>query len=210
MKDFDLWNGKQRKEDDDGRVYFGQRAKLWLAHALRGQITGTDEAHPKPAAEGEEVEALIEWYMLDPMRYVKWLPEASFRGKGYSVGAWVLDVEMVYFDVKQAREETEHKRQLAIDAAREFTSLEEWLDADLKGDLAYPGCQGGFGALTAEGTPAEQRNAAVSRRARWPRGCQTCGESFTPDRGRSRRCRQCIDAAKASVTPSKPRSRKRS
>jgi len=196
MSDFDLWSGKSRKDDDDddGRVPFGRRARLWFALGIRDRLTATDEEHPKPAASGDELEALVAWYGEDPARYVKWEVANEYRGKSCASGCWVLDMDRINDDLAEALDETTRAKLRAIDAER-ITSLDQWLRADMEDTLEFPGCNGGLMELPAE-TRAELSTLAYRRRNNWPRACRSCGESFRPKHWKSRRCRSCIEQAK--------------
>lgn len=177
------------KGEDDGRVRFGRKAKLWLASAIRERLTATDEKHPEPRVYGQELEDIVAWYCEEPMFYVTWVPAAEYRGRGFSHGAWQLDYAAINRDFKLGRKVCLVRRTLEIDNAR-IKSLDEWLRADIAGTLKCPGRFGGTEELSAE-VVKNLSSAAANRRKRWPRRCVQCDRSFKPDHHKATRCPSC-------------------
>lgn len=190
MSKWDLWSGKHRKEDADGRGEFSRKAQLWFALAIRERLSATDEEHPKPAASDEELDDLVKWFCNDAMLYVKWEVASEYRGKGYSAGAWTLEMDSINRDLNIGREEVRRAR-LRVADTEVIKSLDEWLEADRSDTLRYEGATGGVPQIE-ESLSSAMRYAAVMRRATWPRCCVVCGDSFKPERRKARRCPRCL------------------
>jgi len=172
---------------------FGRKARAWMARVLDRKLREL-----APGWNDDEVMAdLVAWYMDDAERYVKWVDdEGGYRGRGYSNGLWVIDWETVREDLHQGTTTLNSHAARERDTAR-FQTLDEWLRADLQGELDYPGALGGMEDVPDEIRVRVQR-AAIERRRRWPIRC-ACGKSFVPDRRKARRCPDCRAANRAHV-----------
>lgn len=189
MSEWDLVNGKRPKGDDDGRAPFGRKATLWFRAAVGESLSVTDDEHPQPAAEGDELEQLTDWLCEEPLRYVKWQPASEYHGKRFSTGAWVLDLESIAEDLPLGRKVIRRKAARIVDGDT-IKTLDDWLRADAQGTLKDPGAIGGSEYLTDEWKKWARQNAAITR-AKWSRKCTSCGESFKRKyRGRVR-CDAC-------------------
>ena len=124
------------------------------------------------------VEMLLEWYLERAHIYSQWIEDHEYRGSRFSHGAWHCDVAAVQRDVPIAFGHVDQ----ALDATR-FTTLDEWLEADLAGTLYYRGSEGGMSRVARENRPAARRKCA-------------CGEKFVPKRRRARRCEKCLALAR--------------
>lgn len=120
---------------------------------------------------------------------------SEFRGRGFSHGAWILDMDAINADLALAKDQLCRARLRAIDA-EVIHSLDDYLRADIEGTLAYAGAEGGSGMIETE-LQNELSAKAWKRRMRWPRKCTACGESFTPDRRTAARCPTCLAERRA-------------
>lgn len=144
---------------------------------------------------------ILGWYIEEPARYITWVPEEAFRGKGYAPGAWKVLDNVVLGDLKDGIHEA--RRRIARRRDPEFASLDDWLRAEVSGALFDPGDQGGSDQLPMDTTNSLKCRAWV-RRLRWPRNCSTCGESFKPTRSKARRCDACLSKRKAGKLLDRP------
>jgi hypothetical protein len=73
VSDFDLWDGKQRKEDGSGRANFDERAHRWFQNYVKDWLTRADDnGRARMLEENPDLDAVVEWYCEQPMRYLRW------------------------------------------------------------------------------------------------------------------------------------------
>ena len=158
------------------------RGRLWVTPELMG-------LHPDTATRN----AVVSWFVEDVGAYVWFQCEDSYRGPNYAWGAWRLRADLVTRDFPQALADVRYDIARAADA--HITALDDWLRADMRGALTFPGCRGGSPTL-----PDSLRTRvflrASHRRAAWPRPCGVCGASYRPSRPNARRCPSCIAGSK--------------
>jgi hypothetical protein len=142
---------------------------------------------------------VVDWLAQDEERtgaapfYAKWIPAEVYCGVGYSAGGWAIDWETLVEELPH--ELTELSRSILRTAdAKTYPTLDDWLRADIRGELAYPGAASGLDRPGCTLRPETRRAIsalASARQSLWPQLCADCGESFTPDRRRFGRCPDC-------------------
>lgn len=182
-------NGRP-ENGDHTPMKFGRRARAWLTRLLTGSFTGIEwfRSHPDVTAE-----QFVAWYLESPTRYVTWVDAEEYRGKGYANGAWTVAWDVVRADWFQALQELRDAAARARDA-EQFLTLDDWLRAEVAGDLVYRGARGGTERIPDELRSRSMR-LAEDRRRQWPIAC-ACGKSFVRDRANARRCAECREAAR--------------
>jgi hypothetical protein len=187
VNNFALWNGK-RPDDDSEQPQFGRKARQWFYQLLREKLF--EKCCQEPGElDVFEIDPVIEHLLVDPLRFVKWVPFEQYQGGNYASGAWVLDpMRPLWAAVYAARCEVRGEVQRQLDAG--IKSLDEWLLADAKGTLNYSGAEGGTSLLHFR---LQKRlcKAAAKRRGRWPRICPKCRSEFTPGRANAIYCPTC-------------------
>jgi hypothetical protein len=145
------------------------------------------------------LDQVVDWLAQDEERtgaapfYAKWIPAEIYCGVGYSAGGWAIDWETLVAELPH--ELTELSRSILRTAdAKTYPTLDDWLRADISGELAYPGATSGLDRPGCTLRPETRRAIsalASARRTLWPRPCSDCGDSFVPDRRRVARCPGC-------------------
>jgi hypothetical protein len=166
-------------DGDDGLPTFGKKARRWFVRLLRARLGRT--------VNESELPAVLAWFAANPMPFVRWRDEEEYRSRNYSNGAWMINWPAVTDGCGEALREV----RTAAEEAR-FPTLEQWLQADIQGDLRDRGDPGG-----ADNLPKKQRRElkemARARRKRLPHMCQSCSEEFTPTSNRAKRCTKCMN-----------------
>lgn len=195
--------------NNDGRVKFGQHARRWLGSRIRQELgrylngTAPTKRYGALVITGDEIGALVPWFMKNPMRYVRWISRDDYSGRLFSTGAWHFDADAVKGDVVRGMSELHDERARAADAGA-VSTLDAWLRADMAGTLNYTGEKGGTEEMQL--SHDERRglsHAAMSRRSHWPRPCALCGGMFrNPAQGQKRcaACRAAKRSAKGNAT----------
>jgi hypothetical protein len=171
------------KDKDDEPVRFNRKAQAWLRRNIRSTIFAPSTDDPEFPFESKHdgvlwnatvVNWLLDWYLERPLRYVRWEDATEWRGRGFSSGAWVYVETAVLTDRKEGVAVVDKR----IDESH-CATLDEWLRADIAGELLYAGAPSGMERVTTE-------NRAPSKRR-----CE-CGARFLPSRRNGRRCCACV------------------
>lgn len=185
------WKGR----DDDGRVRFGTRARLWLERRMRQELERYNNGTAPTKRYGvlpitqDDVVGLVPWFMEDATHYVEWIFYDDYAGARYTRGAWRFNAETVKRDIPQGMEALRDRAAHTADA-KAVATLDDWLRADMAGTLQHAGWLGGAEDMRL--TPAERADLsdkAFARRYNWPKACATCGESFRG--GEYKNCKAC-------------------
>lgn len=178
------WKDRPR-DDDDGRPKFGRKARAWLARHIEKAIRQHFDASWHD--EGG-IRRLVGWYMQNPQRYVRWEDSEEYRGSGYSNGHWTVVSDAITGDEDAAVRECNAAiaRECLEADAQHFPTLDDWLRADIAGELAYAGAEGGMPHAQRTTVPGDLR----------PK-CRSCGKHFERDKWQSKNCADCIAAAKS-------------
>jgi hypothetical protein len=128
----------------------------------------------------------VEWYLEEPDVFVEWVDADEYRGRGWSNGAWVVDFNTVNAHIQQCQEEVNTRSRRYDDALR-FKTLEDWLRADINGELVYRGAKGGM-----DDVAKTLRIRVPSEKGR----CQTCRKIFGREPWWRKNCPACTNAAK--------------
>lgn len=151
---FALTNGESA--DDGGPVPFGPAAKAWFERVLRAHLRGK---YPSWSLGG--VDGVVEVFAEDAERFVQWVDAGEWKGGDYTNGAWELNIPEIECAVAHLVKQW-NERVAREDDAKNFRTLDAWLRADLRGDLAYRGCEGGSARLPDE-VRAKLREAREQR-----------------------------------------------
>lgn len=182
---------------DDGLPKLGRKGEAWLRRKIRAQLfkKGPEGRYlpmlPSRFAHwmAGAIEGLLDLYIDNALRYVRWEDADEFRGRDFANGAWVVDTEAVKDDWQ--------KRVDDLDRADddEIESLDDWLKADIGGELFFRGAVGGMPLLT-----AEARAEASTRRndRRLQRTCP-CGERFRAKKANDVNCETCRARKRAEI-----------
>ena len=90
--------------NDDGRAKFGKHARRWLTSRIRQELTrylnGTAPTRlfGMLTITGDDVAALVPWFMEHPMRYVYWVARDEYSGIRFSNGSWRFHADGEAFD----------------------------------------------------------------------------------------------------------------
>ena len=143
------------------------------------------------------LDEVVEWFARSPRKYVFWAAEQSYRGTGYSDGAWHLHGPQIDQDLCGALAPAREAARRRADAER-FPTLEAWLQAERSGELEH---RGALGSKYGDGLPnalvRALREAARIRRNGWPRMCATCKGTFQSNRPAAKRCASCRSVPKS-------------
>lgn len=165
---------------------FGNKARKWFRRKLRAKLGSFK-------VPGDEIEPVLDCLASDPMPYVEWEDDDSYRGRGYSNGSWSIDWGAVRLGceaaLKDLRSETERTR---------FSTLDDWLRADVEGKLPPSSARGGSAKLPKK-LRRELLAAARARRKHRPRICRVCKSEFMPTCNRALRCPTCRGSADATT-----------
>ncbi len=132
----------------------------------------------------ESLTLLAKWYAADPERYLLFYTASTCAGHGAPIGAYRIAWEKVVGDLPVALFQFGVPLAPTSRAAPANTPEGDENTSDGQGDVS--------GSARLPSVVRDSlRSAASQRRARWPRSCRTCGESFTPSRANSRRCVAC-------------------
>lgn len=194
--------------NDDGRAKFGKHARRWLTSRIRQELTrylnGTapTRRYGILTITGDDVAALVPWFMEHPMRYVYWVARDEYSGIRFSNGSWRFHADAVKGDIVQGMSDLYDARARAADAGA-IPTLDHWLRADIAGTLTFAGDKGGGDEMRLSD---DERYtlvcAALHRQRRWPRPCAACGEMFRSPARRQRRCPTCLAAKRLTANTS--------
>ena len=200
------WKGEST---DDGRVKFGRKARLWLDRLIRAKLSSLAGDFKSPTRfDLQDIDGMM-WYLFteddDPieLEYVVWADAEEYRGSEFSNGAWCVNWPAILKYLPRAVFVGERKRLRDSDNAR-ITSLDQWLEEDIAGTLAYPGREGGSKDLPDE-LRSTLANAARKREKRRPIECTDCGGRFISDRRNAKRCATCREKIKGAGATAKAR-----
>lgn len=212
-------------DDDDARhevdplwcfeaPHIGRRTIRWFARRLREQLAAAiqrDDAlrtrtaiRVALAAEfgptwrelsAWDVTFLAKWYTRAPQRYLLFATAPALH-RTSPVGSYRIRWHRVLRDLAVAKWLT------GVPVPYDDDTLSNDVELEREGNTprpatASPDC--GSVRLPDNVQATLQETAAV-RRARWPRACAVCGNSFTPARCNSRRCASCITAGRRKRT----------
>lgn len=192
---------------DERHVKLGKRALCWLGRRIKQELerylnaTAPTTRYGALTITGDDIAALVPWFLEDPMRYVRWISHDNYAGKRFSTGVWRFNADAVKGDIVQGMTVLRDKATRAADA-QTVATLDDWLRADTAGTLKYVGAKGGGESMRLG--PDERRKLfqnALVRRAYWPRPCSLCGEMFRNPAHGQKRCPACL-AAKRSARES--------
>lgn len=182
---------RPEKDDDFPSVKFGREARAWLRRLLTARIKTIDWIQTSLAAGDITAERLVEYFLAEPKLYVTWLDSQIYSGKGQPVGLWEVNWPAVEEDYNDAIRTVRSVVGKISDDER-FPTLDDWLRADMAGELRYAGSASGM-----EDVPPEMRERtkelARQRELRRPIECASCGASFVRHRRNGRRCKKCLE-----------------
>jgi hypothetical protein len=159
--------GEAWKDEDpqDGKPKFGRKAQRWFRARLLQHLR---ELQVEPAL----LDALADWYVEETTLYVRWVPATRYSGKGFALGGWELHDDRVLADLLTGLEAV--RATVATAAANAFTSLDEWLAADLAGTIPAYGYQLGGSPRLPEALRGKLKSATWRRDLLRPRECPDC------------------------------------
>lgn len=181
------WKGEGDGGEVGDKPRFGRKGRRWLARCIKEKLQEMKTKENGPARDGMEwdTDALVQWFMQKPRRFVKWENADEYRGKSYTTGAWVVVWDKVNKTIPTAISEAENEP---------IESLDDWLRADLEGTL-ISAIDGG-----AHNLPGKlRRQLAQSARARRmliPLVCVDCRVEFPRRKGYPKRCPKCAHQAR--------------
>lgn len=181
----DEWKGEPE------RLYFTFSGKMmddkgeeWMESKIRRRV-GDQQLRP------ELVPYAVAWYLEKPTRVIYWAPSDMWK-EGEGSGYWCFHEPWFVSSwprcLQAARAALD--AELALRDAERFTTLDEWLHADMTGALESAGARGGRTKLP-EPLRDRMSEAACTRRRHWPRRCTKCDTEFRPEKRNVKRCHDC-------------------
>lgn len=154
---------------------FGRKAARWFRARLAAyleEVAFRDAA--RKVTSRDLLPHAVEWYASQPRRFVRWVAATRYSGPGFASGGWELAADAVLDAFPQAL--TEAQRAAAAAVSAQFSTLDEWLAADLAGTIARAPL-GGSASLDAE-TRTKLGAASYRRQLWWPLTCPECGAGW--------------------------------
>lgn len=183
----DTWRG----EDNPGQPRIGNKVRKWYALALRESFE-LNRADKKNADTWQDVsvdELMARFDDEDIALYIQYKPHSSFQGPGFAIGAWVLNRAAINERGLQLLEQIRDSKNDEHDAAL-CSTLDGWLRADIDNAFRMLQFAGGSARL-----PKATRELLAAkkqcREARRPRKCRGCGDTFTNESPKRKRCVRC-------------------
>ena len=167
-------------------VKFGRKAQAWLRRRIQGALftaaPGGFVDVNKVTWDQAAVDILLDWFLSQAPRYVRWIDADAWRGRGFAAGEWGFDQKAVARDWPAGSAHVDQ----TIDA-KNVTSLDDWLAADSGGTLYYRGAAGGMALVPAALRAGKSRSDACETSGR----VCPCGSRFIPTRRNARHCESC-------------------
>jgi len=171
----------------DRTPHLGARGLAWAERRI-AVVVAQLIAKEKDASAVEFHQAeLVAWFVERIPSYVCWLDDKEYHGKRWGCGGWQVvlsrhDLLTALRDLEAAAE----RRLRQAEAAR-YPTLDAWLGAEVRGDLAAPAAEEPDAYDLLRNRQQQQHTAASERwldtrhrlERRWPRTCRTCGGEFT-------------------------------
>lgn len=180
--------------DEDTGPRIGRDVRAWFGRRL-------DVILNRPAPWGDvTIEEVVSMYYMDkagsggPECFLDWEDSDEYRGKGWSNGFWAVDVKTVLAELPYAIHYVRRAKARALDAQR-FPTLDEWLDAEARGNLADKWGAPGAEPITTLALIASDADAGAPPETD-PRTerCRKCKQIFTPQSRRQCVCISCLAA----------------